>query len=224
MREYRFRAACLAAARLMQKGYVVFCPIAHSHPVAEAMGSRATDHVFWMAQDLPFLAKAAKLVILKLDGWEHSKGIAEESDFARAHGILIEYMNPISGELIEDRAVPRMGTQIPRLGMEPGSIDEETFGPLKEPETVLQEAHRLVHGDRNKDYQHPSVDYDCTAAFWRAAIKRRYGVDVPLTPDFACLLMALMKISREAGKHKRDSLVDAAGYIECAAWCLDVDR
>lgn len=203
----------------MQKGYVVFCPIAHSHPVAEAMGSRATDHNFWMVQDLPLLAKASRLVILKLPGWEYSKGIAEESDFARANGIPIEHMAPTGEEWIEDYVIPKKGTQIPRLGTEPGSIDEETFGPLKE--TVLQEANRLVHGDRNESYQHPSVDYGCTATFWRAAIKRRYGVDVPLTPDFACLMMALMKISREAGKHKRDSLVDAAGYIECASMCLE---
>lgn len=90
-----------------------------------------------------------------------------------------------------------------------------------EPESILQEAQRLVHGDRGAAYGHPYDDYACTAAFWRAAIVRRYGVDVPLTPDFCCLLMALMKASREAGKPKRDSRVDGAGYLECADMCLD---
>lgn len=89
-------------------------------------------------------------------------------------------------------------------------------------ESILQEAERLVHGDRGAAYGHPFHDYACTAAFWRAAIQRRYGVDVPLTPDFCCLLMALMKISREAGKPKRDSRVDGAGYLECADMCLDL--
>jgi uncharacterized protein DUF6378 len=90
-------------------------------------------------------------------------------------------------------------------------------------ETILEEAQRLVHGDRGAQYGHPFQDYLCTAAFWRAAILRRYNIDVPLTPDFCCLMMSLMKQSREAGKPKRDSRVDAAGYLECADMCLDYD-
>jgi hypothetical protein len=86
---------------------------------------------------------------------------------------------------------------------------------------ILEEANSLVHGDRGAAYGHPIVDYECTAAMWQALIKRRYGVDVPLTPDFACLMMVAVKLSREAGKPKRDNLVDAAGYAECAAMCLE---
>lgn len=86
---------------------------------------------------------------------------------------------------------------------------------------ILEEANSLVHGDRGAAYGHPFVDYECTAALWQALIKRRYGVDVPMTPDFACLLMIAVKLSREAGKPKRDNLTDAAGYAECAAMCLD---
>ena len=89
---------------------------------------------------------------------------------------------------------------------------------------ILEEANGLVHGDRGEAYGHPHTDYDCTATIWRSLIKRRYGVDVPLTPDFACLLMMAVKLSREAGKPKRDNLVDAAGYAECASMCLDYER
>ena len=86
---------------------------------------------------------------------------------------------------------------------------------------ILEEANGLVHGDRGAAYGHPSVDYQCTAAMWRELIKRRYGIDVPLTDDFACLMMVAVKLSREAGKHKRDNLVDAAGYAECAQMCVE---
>jgi hypothetical protein len=55
-------------------------------------------------------------------------------------------------------------------------------------ETILEEAQRLVHGDRGAAYGHPYDDYLCTAAFWRAAIRRRYGVDLPLTPDWWVVL------------------------------------
>ena len=88
-------------------------------------------------------------------------------------------------------------------------------------DSILQEAHSLVHGERGVSYGHPFVDYECTANLWKALIQRRYGADVPLTPDFACLMMIAVKLSREAGKQKRDNLVDAAGYAECASMCLD---
>jgi hypothetical protein len=86
--------------------------------------------------------------------------------------------------------------------------------------TILEEAGRLVHGERGADYGHPAIDYSCTADMWRALIKRRYNVDAPITPDFACLMMVAVKLSREAGKQKTDNLVDAAGYLECADMCL----
>lgn len=85
----------------------------------------------------------------------------------------------------------------------------------------LDQAKRLVHGERGDQYGHPAIDYECTAALWRALIKRRYGVDIALTADFACLMMVAVKLSREAGLSKPDNLVDAAGYILCAAMCLD---
>lgn len=87
---------------------------------------------------------------------------------------------------------------------------------------VLQEASHLVRGDRCKEYLHPYADYLATAAIWTALIEKRYNVIVPLSPDFCCLMMSAMKLSREAGKHKRDNLVDAAGYVLCADMCLEV--
>ena len=90
--------------------------------------------------------------------------------------------------------------------------------------SVTEEAHELVHGDRGKDYGHPYTDYECTTDIWRAMIKRRYGIDVPLTPDFGCLMMAVVKVSRECGKSKRDNRVDMCGYIECEQLCLDFEK
>ena len=88
-------------------------------------------------------------------------------------------------------------------------------------ENILQEADRLVSGDRHEAYKHPLHDYECTAAMWKAMIAKRYGVIVDLTPDFCTLMMAALKISREVGKHKRDNLVDLAGYARCTEMILD---
>jgi hypothetical protein len=89
------------------------------------------------------------------------------------------------------------------------------------PENILEEANRLVSGDRQASYKHPNEDYACTAAIWQAMILKRFKIDVPLTPDFCCLMMAAMKISREAGLHKRDNLTDLAGYARCVEMCLE---
>ena len=42
----RFKAACLVAGQLMERGEVVFSPIAHGHPISLYSGA-ARDWRFW---------------------------------------------------------------------------------------------------------------------------------------------------------------------------------
>ena len=86
----RYYHACRAAAKLMEQGHVVFSPIAHSHGIARFVKDH--DHDFWMEQDLTFLTYADKLVVLTLPGWEHSRGVKQEVEFAKQLGMPIEYM------------------------------------------------------------------------------------------------------------------------------------
>ena len=83
--------------------------------------------------------------------------------------------------------------------------------PAPAPETILQEAQRLVHGDRGKDYGHPIEDYTRTGRIWGAIL----GIG-DIDPRICCLMMGGVKMSREVNKHKRDNLTDLAGYAECA--------
>lgn len=76
-------------------------------------------------------------------------------------------------------------------------------------ETAVQEAQRLVHGDRGDSYGHPLDDYTKTAALWSVIL----GTDV--TPEKAILCMVAVKVSREMHKPKRDNRVDICGYAEC---------
>lgn len=78
-------------------------------------------------------------------------------------------------------------------------------------ETILQEAQRLVHGNRGADYGHPIDDYTRTGRIWGAIL----GLP-DIDPRLCCLMMAAVKISREVNRHKRDNLTDLAGYAECA--------
>lgn len=105
------------------------------------------------------------------------------------------------------------------LGLE--AIDE--WGePITE--TVLQEAQRLVHGDRGASYGHPIEDYEATGRIWAATLDRwlrqQPGFeDAPPLPDIdpriAALMMVGVKVSREAHRPKRDNRTDMAGYAEC---------
>lgn len=91
----RVDAAAKYAAKLMQQGYSVFSPIVHSHYVADHLDeSLRLDHEFWMQQDLAILRSAAKVVVLKLPGWERSRGIARELEAAKAVNIPVEFHEP----------------------------------------------------------------------------------------------------------------------------------
>lgn len=95
VRAERYEAACKKAAELMQMGFSVFSPIAHSHPIsAHLPPERVVDHEFWMGQDLPILDSAERLYVLMLPGWVTSRGIAREVEEARRLGIPVVYENP----------------------------------------------------------------------------------------------------------------------------------
>ena len=91
--ELRFDAACRAAGKLMAEGHVVFSPIAHTHPIAVRCElPRGWD--FWERFDHEFVLAAIKLIVLKLDGWDTSKGVRAEIAIAVDAGIPVEYMEP----------------------------------------------------------------------------------------------------------------------------------
>jgi hypothetical protein len=76
---------------------------------------------------------------------------------------------------------------------------------------ILLEAHGLINGDRQGAYGPPAESFCRTAALWSAYLGHTVsGKDVAL-----CL--ALLKLSREAHRHKPDNLLDAAGYLGLAA-------
>ena len=75
-------------------------------------------------------------------------------------------------------------------------------------ESILHEAHTLVHGDRGQDYGHPYEDFSRTAKIWSAIL------DKEVTPEQVALCMIGVKMSRECNRPKRDNRVDIAGYAE----------
>ena len=77
---------------------------------------------------------------------------------------------------------------------------------------ILEEALRIVDGDRGKFYGHPLDNHGNTAEFWASYLKRKFGVEINLTGRDVCLMMVLLKISRDANRPKEDNLLDICGY------------
>ena len=75
-------------------------------------------------------------------------------------------------------------------------------------ETILDEAKRIVYGERGENYGHPFEDFSRTAQIWSAIL----GITVE--PEQVALCMVGLKISREVNRPKRDNVVDGAGYFE----------
>lgn len=85
------------------------------------------------------------------------------------------------------------------------------------PETILEEAQRLVYGDRQEAYGHPRDDFGRTAGMWTALFGRKLADGERFTPEDVAMAMACVKLSRLANAYKRDSAVDLAGYAATLA-------
>jgi hypothetical protein len=88
----RYVDVCRVAAKMMEEGQVVFCPIAHTHAIGSFMKKDLKFNVdFWMKIDLPFLKNCSHLVVLQMPGWDKSAGVKKEIEFAQENKIPIIY-------------------------------------------------------------------------------------------------------------------------------------
>ena len=77
-----------------------------------------------------------------------------------------------------------------------------------ETESILSEAERIVNGDRQADYSDPVANFKHIADIASAIMAK------DITAEECCIVMIAVKLARENHKHKRDNLVDLAGYVE----------
>lgn len=81
-------------------------------------------------------------------------------------------------------------------------------------EKLLEEAKRIVCGDRDQQYGKPEDSFCIIAKLWSDYIMRY------LDERDVAMMMILLKVARDvSGESKRDNLVDIAGYAACAAEC-----
>jgi hypothetical protein len=91
VKDERCRKADRATAHLIDtKGWNVFSPITHSHPLA--MCGLKGSWEFWQKIDIEYLLLSERVIVLCLDGWRESTGVNAEIDIAKQLGIPISYM------------------------------------------------------------------------------------------------------------------------------------
>lgn len=98
--------------------------------------------------------------------------------------------------------------------------DAATGQPYKE--STVQEAHRLVHGDRGVAYGHPFDDMGRTARMLNALLADKLAFK--LTQRDVWQIMACVKLSRERNSPKRDNRVDLGGYAETGEMIEDMAK
>lgn len=77
-----------------------------------------------------------------------------------------------------------------------------------EKQNILQEANSIVRGDRQADYGDTVANFKHIANIASAIRKKEF------TAEDCCVVLIAVKLAREQFKHKRDNLVDLAGYTE----------
>lgn len=142
VRVRRFEASNRAAAQLMGAGVYLYAPISHTHPIAEA-GDLPKGWDYWGAYDRAVLSCCHKLIVLREEGWQDSKGIAGELAIAAELGIAVEYMEPVPAS---PAPLARLGDEPPLVqAMRRGCAERELLGSMRnrDAEEILRYIDRL---------------------------------------------------------------------------------
>lgn len=92
-------------------------------------------------------------------------------------------------------------------------MSDDVKAPGKE--TVCQEADRLVTDDRQSVYGSPWNNFSLASDIITPMLRTKLKDGVKLEPEDIAFFMIGLKLARELNKHKRDSIVDAIGYLKC---------
>lgn len=77
------------------------------------------------------------------------------------------------------------------------------------------EAKLAVQGSRRSDYGHPADNLGHTAEIWNAVLQPKLKDGCEIDIRDVCMLMAVVKMSREYNTPGRDNIVDIIGYMYC---------
>lgn len=91
-----FVEAARLTGKLLEAGYRVYSPIAHTHPIAMYANIDPYNHDIWLPFDGIMMEKSDVLLIARMEGWDKSFGIKHEIEVFQAAGKPIKFLNPQS--------------------------------------------------------------------------------------------------------------------------------
>jgi hypothetical protein len=97
--EENYRRVSRLAAKLCSQGHVAFSPITYGH-VLLTFEKMPGDWEFWKSFCISFLEKSDELLVYKMPGWENSRGLAAEIEFATEKNIKITWLEYDPYELV----------------------------------------------------------------------------------------------------------------------------
>lgn len=89
----RFLLAEQVTAKLLGEGLFVYSPIVHCHELGLKY-SLPTDFAFWKKYNFDMIRRCSVLFVLSIDGWELSKGVRAEWEFAKMCNLYPQHINP----------------------------------------------------------------------------------------------------------------------------------
>lgn len=98
--EERFERVVQHMACLARDGLYVYSPIAHWHPIA-IKHDMPTDFTYYRKVNEDMIRRAASLLLIKMSGWQISRGVGHEVEFARERNIPIYTMDDVIGATME---------------------------------------------------------------------------------------------------------------------------
>lgn len=194
---HNFPAFHAAAQQWREAGWEV------ANPAENFSGRTDLPRETYIRADVAMLAQCDAIAVLP--GWERSRGAQLEYLLARELGMMI--MDATTLQTLENTPVPGVVLYWLKLA------ENDTGVPA---ECILDEAKRITGGTRQNDYGHPSQDFRKTAQMWTAILSGKLGAESVSEMDVA-LCMIAVKLARQSHRHKRDNLVDIAGYARTAA-------
>lgn len=133
VRENNYRLVSKIAADMIAEGNVVISPIAYGHPLLN-FTEMPSDWKFWSDFCLSMLAKCDEIRVCKMPGWDKSRGVAEEIEYAKEHNIPISYfeVNTHQYDIIDTE-----GFLVVNDSLEIGKVLEEVYHKYTNSHTIL---------------------------------------------------------------------------------------
>ena len=98
---------------------------------------------------------------------------------------------------------------VPAVGVPPQDVPDER--------PILEEAAEITSVERRQAYGHPVDNFRRIAATWAMVFEDKLREGESVTAQDVAMCMIGLKLARERHAHKRDNLVDIAGYARTLA-------